>query len=126
MNTREIARRFAQTWQTGWAVHDVDLLLSLYAPGIVHHSMPFREPHRGLDALREYLTWSFAEEDVLDVRFGEPLVDGDTAAIEFRVRAREGELAGCVFVTFDAEGLAVATRDYWHMSDNPEHVEESV
>ncbi len=88
MNSREIARRFAATWQTGWATHDVDLLLSLYAPGIVHRSMPFREPHQGISALREYLTWSFSEENVRSVEFGEPLVDGDTAAIEFRVSAR--------------------------------------
>ncbi|WP_061298916.1 nuclear transport factor 2 family protein [Herbidospora cretacea] len=122
MNLREIARRFAATWQTGWATHDVDLLLSLYAPGIVHRSMPFREPHQGISALRDYLTWSFSEEVVRSVEFGEPLVDGDTAAIEFRVAAEEGDLAGCVFVRFDENGLAIETRDYWHMSDNPERV----
>ncbi|WP_066363300.1 nuclear transport factor 2 family protein [Herbidospora mongoliensis] len=125
MNTREIALRFARTWQTGWATHDVGLLVSLYAPDIVHRSMPFREPHRGLAALREYLTWSFSEEIVLNVKFGEPLVDGDTAAIEFSVRAEEGHLAGCVFVRFDENGLAVETRDYWHMTDNPEYVQKS-
>ncbi|GAB1822288.1 nuclear transport factor 2 family protein [Herbidospora sp. RD11066] len=126
MTIRESALRFARTWQAGWATHDVELLLSLYAPGIVHRSMPFREPHRGLEELKRYLTWSFSEEVVLDVKFGEPLVDGDTAAIEFLVHAEEGHLAGCVFVRFDENGLAVETRDYWHMTDNPGYVEKQV
>ncbi|MFG3437430.1 hypothetical protein ACGF0J_09320 [Nonomuraea sp. NPDC047897] len=46
-------------------------------------------------------------------------MDGDQAAIEFRVHAFGDSgtpltLAGCVFVRFDADGLAVRTRDYWH------------
>ncbi|KOG43599.1 nuclear transport factor 2 family protein [Streptomyces resistomycificus] len=119
MQTREAAERFVRVWERGWAGHDVDALLELYAEDCVHRSMPFREPHRGRAELAGYLRRSFAEERVTDVRFSPPLVGpGGVAVAEFRVLATEcGEpstLAGCVFVRFDAAGAAVETRDYWH------------
>ncbi|MGW2962439.1 nuclear transport factor 2 family protein [Streptomyces sp. NPDC001220] len=119
MDTREAAERFVRVWERGWAAHDVDLLLALYAEGCVHRSMPFREPHRGRDALAAYLRWSFEGERVRDVRFSAPLVGPDGGAVaEFRVFSEESgaavTLAGCVFVRFDGRGLAVESRDYWH------------
>ncbi|MBX9398163.1 nuclear transport factor 2 family protein [Streptomyces sp. TRM72054] len=122
METREAAERFVRGWERGWAAHDVDALLALYAEECVHRSMPFREPHRGRDELAAYLRWSFADERVTDVRFSPPVVGRDGVAVaEFRVLSEEGgepaTLAGCVFVRFDAAGLAVETRDYWHSVD---------
>lgn len=121
MDTAEAARRFVETWERGWARHDVPALLALYAEDCVHRSMPFREPHRGRAALAGYLRWSFEDERPLDVRFGPPLIGPDGLAVaEFRVVAEEGgevsTLAGCVFARFRDDGLAVETRDYWHQS----------
>ncbi|MGI5373109.1 nuclear transport factor 2 family protein [Streptomyces sp. CA-251387] len=118
METREAAERFVRVWERAWAEHDVEALLELYAEDCVHRSMPFREPHRGRAELAEYLRWSFAGERVTDVRFSGPVVgQGGVAVAEFRILAEEdgapSTLAGCVFVRFDATGLAVETRDYW-------------
>ncbi|MGW0834060.1 nuclear transport factor 2 family protein [Streptomyces prunicolor] len=119
MATGEAAERFVRVWARGWAAHDVDALLELYAEDCVHRSMPFREPHRGRAELAAYLRWSFEAERVGEVRFSAPVVGQHGLAVaEFRVLAKEdGEpstLAGCVFVRFDGDGLAVETRDYWH------------
>ncbi|MEV0738009.1 nuclear transport factor 2 family protein [Streptomyces sp. NPDC050549] len=119
MTTGEAAERFVRVWARAWAEHDVDALLELYAEDCVHRSMPFREPHRGRAGLAAYLRWSFAAEQVGDVRFSTPVVGRHGVAVaEFRVwSVEDGEpttLAGCVFVRFDAAGLAVETRDYWH------------
>lgn len=119
MDTAGAARRFVRVWQRAWAAHDVEAILELYAADCVHRSMPFREPHRGRGELAAYVRWSFAAERTTDVRFSEPIVgQGGLAVAEFRVLAEEdgrpSTLAGCVFVRFDAEGLAVETRDYWH------------
>ncbi|MEU3791482.1 nuclear transport factor 2 family protein [Streptomyces fructofermentans] len=119
MGIPEAAERFVRVWERAWAEHDVEALLGLYAQDCVHRSMPFRAPHRGRDELAPYLRWSFAGERVADVRFGPPLVGANGLAVaEFRVLAEDGEgpstLAGCVFARFDADGLAVETRDYWH------------
>ncbi|WP_217242598.1 nuclear transport factor 2 family protein [Streptomyces sp. AC555_RSS877] len=119
MEPDEAAERFVRVWERSWARYDVEGLLELYAEDCVHRSMPFREPHRGRAGLAEYLRWSFAQEQVTDVRFSPPVVGRDGVAVaEFRVFSQEaGEastLAGCVFVRFDGAGLAVETRDYWH------------
>ncbi|MFE1881284.1 nuclear transport factor 2 family protein [Streptomyces diastatochromogenes] len=122
MDTREAAERFVRVWERAWAAHEVDALIELYAEDCVHRSMPFREPHRGRDELAAYLRWSFAGEQVTDVRFSAPLVGpGGIAVAEFRALSEEGgapaALAGCVFVRFDGEGRAVETRDYWHTAE---------
>ncbi|WKX15253.1 nuclear transport factor 2 family protein [Streptomyces sp. NL15-2K] len=122
METGVAAERFVRVWERAWAAHDVQALLELYAEDCVHRSMPFRAPHRGRDGLAEYLRRSFAEERVTDVRFSAPVVGPDAVAVaEFRVLAEEGgsasTLAGCVFVRFDDAGLAVETRDYWHVAE---------
>ncbi|WP_405884938.1 nuclear transport factor 2 family protein [Streptomyces sp. NBC_01136] len=119
METTQAAEHFVRVWERAWAAHDVEAILGLYAEDCVHRSMPFREPHRGRDELAAYIRWSFASERTLDVRFSPPLVTQDGRAVaEFRVLAEEdgapSTLAGCVFVRFDADGLAVETRDYWH------------
>lgn len=123
METAAAAERFVSVWESGWAAHDVDAILALYAEDCVHRSMPFRPPHVGRAALATYLRWSFADELPLTVRFSAPLVGADaTAVAEFHVTAEESApegprsltLAGCVFVRFTADGLAAETRDYWH------------
>lgn len=121
MDTRAAAQRFADTWQHGWRHHDAAAITALYRDDAVHTSMPFRPPHHGAAAIADYIAWSFAGESDPEVTFSAPLVDGDQAAIEFRVRAydhgRPVTLAGCVFAQFDPDGLAVRTRDYWHTTD---------
>lgn len=116
MDARAAAQRFADTWQHGWTHHDVEAITALYADHAQHTSMPFRPPHRGKPAIADYIRWSFADENAPHVRFSTQLVDGNSAAIEFRVTDGDTTLAGCVFVTFDEHGIAVQTRDYWHQS----------
>jgi ketosteroid isomerase-like protein len=122
MDPATAARRFADTWQHGWTHHDADAIVTLYTADAEHTSMPFRPPHRGRAAIADYIRWSFEGETVQRVTFAQPLVDGDRAAIEFRVHALDERgtpvtLAGCVFAQFDADGLAVRTRDYWHSTE---------
>ncbi|WP_336206893.1 nuclear transport factor 2 family protein [Nonomuraea sp. LPB2021202275-12-8] len=118
MDTRTAAQRFADTWQHGWTHHDVDAITTLYSDDAVHTSMPFRPPHQGKQAIADYIHWSFSGESTPHVTFTTPLVDGDQAAIEFRVHTTENDqpvtIAGCVFARFNRDGLAVQTRDYWH------------
>ncbi|WP_084773278.1 nuclear transport factor 2 family protein [Nonomuraea candida] len=93
------------------------VLSQLHATG----TADIRPPHHGKQAIAGYIAWSFTAESDPRVTFSTPIVDGDQAAIEFRVHARDNgrpiTLAGCVFARFDADGLAVRTRDYWHTGD---------
>lgn len=123
MDTRAAADRFARTWQDAWLRRDVDAIAALYAEDCVQRSMPFRPVHVGRQAVLDYVRWSFEAEEATEVRFGRPMVDGDLATVEYWVTAVEHEgakpatLAGVGLLRFDAEGLVVEARDYWHVAD---------
>ena len=121
MTPEDAARQWAATWTTAWPAHDVEAIVALYAEDCVHRSTPFRPPHRGRQGVRGYVSQAFAEEQrVDDVHFGEPVVQGDRAFVEYWARfvGRDGvaaTLAGGGIARFDSDGLVIDVRDYWHL-----------
>ena len=110
----DAARAWVEAWEQGWRTHDVEAIAGRYADGAVFRSHPFREPE---DA-RAYVERVFAEEEAEpEVWFGEPISDGDRAAVEYwaivRYEGRDHTLAGTTLLRFDADGLVVEHRDYW-------------
>jgi hypothetical protein len=117
-DARTAARRWADTWAQAWPAKDVEAIAALYAPGADFRSHPFREPE---DA-GEYVRRAFAEEQgESECRFGEPLVDADRAAVEYRAvlvyEGREMTLAGTTLLRFRPDGLVVEHRDYWALEE---------
>jgi ketosteroid isomerase-like protein len=110
-----------EAWTTGWVEHDAERIVGLYADHAVFVSAPFRGPKHGPDGVREYVEWAFSEEDTVEARFGEPVVAGDRAAVEYwaviTYRGREQTLAGTALIRFNEDGRVVEQRDYWHMED---------
>jgi hypothetical protein len=80
----------------------------------VYRSHPFRDPE---PSPRDYVERQFAAEDEIECRFGEPLVTGDRAAVEWWASWREdGEtltLAGTTVLRFAPDGLVAEHVDYW-------------
>jgi len=121
METGEAARRWAQTWQRAWESLDADAIVALYHADARHWSAPFREPGIGVDAVRAYVEQSLNEEDKVRAWFGEPLVDGDRAAVAWWStlveNGREISLAGTSVLRFDDAGLVVSQWDSWNQAD---------
>jgi len=118
---REAARRWAATWERAWRGHDAEALRPLYAPRCSHRSQPFRERTEGAEAVVAYARWAFASERSADPWFGEPIVDGDRACVEWRADlvgtdGAEQTLVGCSLLRFDEDGLVVEQHDYWASS----------
>lgn len=115
------ARAWVEGWTTGWREHDVDRIVALYAGDAAHYSAPFREPKHGPEGVRDYVEWAFAEEEEVEPRFGEPVVAGDRAAVEWwtviAYQGREQTLAGISVIRFGEQGRVLEQRDYWHMED---------
>jgi ketosteroid isomerase-like protein len=98
------ATRWAEGYQRAWEADDPDAAAALYAPDCVFRSAPFRDP----------------EAMASGVHFGEPVEEGDRAAVEWWATlitpdGSEQALAGCSMLRFDDEGLVVESRDYWHL-----------
>ena len=89
----------------------------------MHRSTPFRPPHRGRQAVRDYVTQAFADEQRIDdVRLGTPVVQGDRACVEYWASFLDQHgtamtLAGCAMAQFDDDGLITEARDHWHLQE---------
>ncbi|HJW70194.1 MAG TPA: nuclear transport factor 2 family protein, partial [Candidatus Binatia bacterium] len=110
------ARRWADRYQAAWEADDPTAAAALYATDCIFRSAPFREPEPPLS----YTTRVFPEARAEDVRFGEPVEEGDRAAVEWWATlvspgGEEQAIAGCSVLRFDDQGLVVEARDYWHL-----------
>ncbi len=125
VDSTEAARAWADVWADAWRAHDVDAIVALYAEDAVFRSAPFREPHSGHAGVRAYVEWAFAEEDAVEVWFGEPVGGRSRAAVEYWavITSAGGDqtLAGIAVLTFAADGRVTSQRDYWTMEEGRRH-----
>jgi hypothetical protein len=108
------AERWRDVWERGWRAHDSAEILTLYAPEAYFQSHPFRQPQTPSD----YIEPTLADEESTECEFGEPIVDGHRAAVEWSAETRLNDgriekLAGVSLLRFDPEGLVVEQRDFW-------------
>ena len=118
MHTGEAARRWVEGWRRAWPARDVDGIAAMYTDEASYGSHPFREA----ETARSYAERAFGEEDLVDAWFGDPVVDGDRAAVEYWAVLRppggdELTIAGAAFLHFDDDGRVVDHRDYWDQED---------
>ena len=84
--------------------------------------MFYSHPFRPRQSPVEYVAWAFADQEAAECRFGEPVVDGARAAVDWWavVTSKDGStqsLAGTSLLRFDVEGLVVEQRDAWGETD---------
>jgi hypothetical protein len=114
MDPRQAAERWRETWECGWRTHEAAEIVALYAEAAYFQSHPFR----GAESPRDYIVPTLAEEESAECEFGEPIVDGDRAAVEWsaETKLKDGsteKLAGVSLLRFDDDGLVVEQRDFW-------------
>ncbi len=121
MDTKAAAQRWANVWQSAWEAGGLEAIVALYADDAVFSSEPYRAPFRGRDGVRTYVAVAFAEEDDVRARFGQPIVTGERAAVQWWASlVEEGKgltLAGTSILTFDDAGLVVDQWDTWNTID---------
>ena len=117
MDAEAAARAWIDGWSRGWRAHNPEPIAALYIEDVVFVSEPFRAPTHP----RDYAVQAFAEEDEVEFRFGEPIVCGDRAVVEYwayiTFEGKESTLAGVALLRFDQEGRCVDQRDYWSMKE---------
>jgi hypothetical protein len=116
MDARAAVQSWIDGWTRGWQAGDPEPIAALYAGDAVFRSHPFREPEA---SARDYVLRAFADETLVECRFGEPVVDGERAAVEYwavlGTPSGEQTLAGITVLRFGPDGLVVEHRDYWSM-----------
>ena len=124
MDLVDAASKWVDAWSEGWRNHDPDTIANRYAADAVFSSHPFREPRSGKQGAKDYAREVFAQETSADFTFGEPIVAGERAAVEYQatIGATDGKhyrLAGVTLLTFGDDGLATEHRDYWAIQEVP-------
>jgi len=114
VNSEAAARAWSDAWTQAWRTLDAELLRPVYTDETVHRSHPFRAPGNPLD----YARWALAEEEgEPEVWMGDPIIDGDRAAIEWWAvvieNGKQVSLAGTSLLRFDADGHVIEQSDYW-------------
>jgi ketosteroid isomerase-like protein len=114
MDVQAAARAWVDAWQSAWPASDPEPLEAVYADDVVFYSHPFRPR----ESWRAYAEWAFVGQAEAECRFGEPLVAGDMAAVEWwgAVTANDGSVetvAGTSLLRFGADGRVVEQRDAW-------------
>ncbi len=114
MATADAAARWRDIWERAWPAKETEAIAALYADGAVYRSHPLRAPAA---SPRAYVEATFAEEEQIECRFGEPIVAGERAAVEwwatFDENGRTVTLVGTTVLRFDADGLVLEHVDYW-------------
>ena len=117
METREAARRWVEGWSNAWPAADADAVAELYAEGARFRSQPFRD----LQSPRAYAEWAFSEQDEAECWFGEPIVAGDRAVVEYwgivRYQGRDETIAGVSLLRFGPDGRVIEQHDYWNSQE---------
>ena len=114
----EPAQHWANTWQRAWEELDTDAIVALYADNALLSTEPFREPYLGRDGVRAYIDAVFGEEENPAVHVGDPIVDGNRAAVSWWASLRENAvgitLAGTSILQFNEDGLVTEQWDAWN------------
>jgi uncharacterized protein (TIGR02246 family) len=119
------AERWIDAYAQAWRDKDADAVAALFTPGASYLSHPTGGPHQGRKAIRAYWTRATATQRHLDLRFGQPIVAGSRAAVEWwavmgdpdwgPLRADDSvTLPGCLVLRFVPGGLCAALREYWN------------
>jgi nuclear transport factor 2 (NTF2) superfamily protein len=114
VDTHEAARAWVEAWEEGWPAQDLEMIAARYRPDAPYRSLPFRD----VTTAREYVMQAFGEEELVRCWFGEPIVEGDRAAVEYWAILRTPDgvdvtIAGHSHLRFDNDGLVAEHRDYW-------------
>jgi hypothetical protein len=113
MDAHAAAERWAAALRDTWARNDIDAFAELYADGTLFRG-PLSPPEPAVEHMRVAFTTGAPEPDVW---VGQPVVQGDRAAVEWwGVLVVDGEphtFAGTAWLRFDEEGRVVEENDYW-------------
>lgn len=114
IDASEAVRTWVAVWSHAWQAADVEAIAVLYADDAVFYSHPFR----ARQAPRDYVAWAFANQAKAECRFGEPVVSGDRAAVDWSaaITSNDGSVetvAGTSLLRFDSAGRVIEQRDAW-------------
>ena len=108
-----------ETYRRAWEARDPSRMDDLFARDATYRSSPFKPPHRGLDAIREYWARATASQSNVEVAMGTPVKEAGRVVVEWwALMDDEGSpltLPGALILDFRADGRCGALREYYNI-----------
>ena len=105
-------------YRRAWVERDPQAAAALFTEDASYRSSPFVDPNLGQEGVVAYWTGATSTQADVEVEMGEPLVDGNHAAVEWWTRMRadgdEITLVGCLLLLFAADRRCEDLREYWN------------
>jgi hypothetical protein len=105
-------------YRRAWVERDPQAAAALFTEDASYRSSPFVEPNLGQEGVVAYWTQATSTQADVEVEMGEPLVEGNHAAVEWWTRMRadgdEITLVGCLLLRFAPDGRCEDLREYWN------------
>ena len=107
-----------EAYGRAWREGDDEAAAALFTAAGVYRSHPLRAPHVGREAIRAYWRSATSSQRDLELRFAQPIVAGNRAAVEWWATMREGDedvtLPGILVLRFAPDGRCEELREAWH------------
>ncbi len=114
-------QEWLDAYRNAWEERDPDAAAALFTDDSTYREQPYDEPFAGPQGVRDYWARVTATQADVHVEYGEPVVQGDRAAVEWWVTMVNGgaeiTLAGEFMLRFDGSGLCRELREYWHFTE---------
>lgn len=104
-------------YRRAWIERDSDAASRLFTEDATYREQPFEAPFVGRPAIRDYWARVTASQTSVELRYGQPLVDGNRLAVEWWANLQTSEgpltLAGEFLLVFAESGECRELREYW-------------
>lgn len=114
---RLVVERWIAEFLRCWRESDAEGVVGLFTPDAIYRSGPFRPAAHGSAAIRAYWIRSTGAQRQIRVVAGEPVIEGNRAAVEWWAswteEGRPVTLPGCMVVRLTLEGRCEELREYW-------------
>jgi hypothetical protein len=115
---RERADAWLGAYRRAWEEADPRAIPGMFTQEASYRAHPLGMAHTGQEAIADYWTRATAGQQDVQVRFGDPIVDGDRVAAEFWTTmggdAGPVTVAGCLLLALVPGGRCRSLRECWH------------
>ena len=104
-------------YRRAWIERDAAAASRLFTDDATYREQPFQAPFVGREAIRDYWARVTASQTSVELRYGQPIVDGRRLAVEWWANLQTSDgpltLAGEFLLLFADSGECRELREYW-------------
>ncbi|MEQ8427851.1 MAG: nuclear transport factor 2 family protein [Gammaproteobacteria bacterium] len=112
-------------YEKAWEMRDADKAAALFTEDATYQDDPYKEPHKGRQAIRDYWAGVTADQDNIDFSYEILSINGNKGIVHWHsefLQPSSGStiiLDGIFYLTFTSAGLCSDLKEWWHLKVIP-------